>query len=272
MLELGIGADVVRGIGWIFWGLIAIGLWLAISKPKTGAGKAMCVALVLAVPVAALGPSIYRSYEYRKRFAVAKALFDERCKTAGENIYRTVEGEEGVLLLKIRPRRLNSSNQFEMNDPYGNDLGGEGFILSFLKSTPSSNLQKNYQYVDAKQESGNISRYEALIKKSKAGNEYVELTQINGTHTKFRFAVDYQDVSTEEERRNWIAGGVLQIIDTTTGEILGVKRGYIFDHLLGSTEDGRAPWLGASSCGNEDRAYGHTARFVQKIVKPTGGN
>ena len=83
MLELGVGADLVHGVGWILWGLIAVGLWLALSKPKTVASKAICAALVLAVPAVILGPAAYRSYEHRKRYEVAKAHFDERCKTAG---------------------------------------------------------------------------------------------------------------------------------------------------------------------------------------------
>ena len=36
MLELGVGADLLRGIGWLLWLLIGGALWLALSKPKVG--------------------------------------------------------------------------------------------------------------------------------------------------------------------------------------------------------------------------------------------
>ena len=38
------------------------------------------------------------------RLAKAEAMFQERCKTAGEKIYRTAEKVEGVLLMKIARR------------------------------------------------------------------------------------------------------------------------------------------------------------------------
>ena len=35
MLELGIGADLVRGIGLVLWGILALALLVALIKPKT---------------------------------------------------------------------------------------------------------------------------------------------------------------------------------------------------------------------------------------------
>ena len=65
----------------------------------------------------------------QERLAKAEAMFQERCKTAGEKIYRTVENVEGIFLLKLRPDGINYGNQFVMDDPYGRDLGG-GWIHS----------------------------------------------------------------------------------------------------------------------------------------------
>lgn len=64
-----------------------------------------------------------------------KALFEEKCRTvAGEKIYRKVEDVEGVLLLKVRPRR----GERALADPmwpgaaFGRELAGDGYITSFL--------------------------------------------------------------------------------------------------------------------------------------------
>ena len=39
--------------------------------------------------------------EFQARYNKAKAIFDERCKTAGKKIYYTVEGVEGITLLNV---------------------------------------------------------------------------------------------------------------------------------------------------------------------------
>ena len=39
----------------------------------------------------------------KARLAKAEAMFQERCKKAGEFIHKTVENVEGILLLKVRP-------------------------------------------------------------------------------------------------------------------------------------------------------------------------
>ena len=55
-------------------------------------------------------------------------MFQERCKTAGEKIHRTVENVDGILLMKIRPIKTDFSNQFVLDDPYVDDTGGDGYI------------------------------------------------------------------------------------------------------------------------------------------------
>lgn len=44
-----------------------------------------------------------RSGAYAEKYAKAQALFEERCKTAGVVIKRTVKDVEGIELTKIRP-------------------------------------------------------------------------------------------------------------------------------------------------------------------------
>lgn len=42
---------------------------------------------------------------------VARKMFEQRCVLAGENIYKQVENVEGIFLLKLRPEKLNFSDQ-----------------------------------------------------------------------------------------------------------------------------------------------------------------
>lgn len=53
----------------------------------------------------------------RVRAQKAQAMFQERCKTAGEKIYRTAEDVEGILLMKLRPSGINYGSQLTMDDP-----------------------------------------------------------------------------------------------------------------------------------------------------------
>jgi hypothetical protein len=70
--------------------------------------------------------------ERKERAQKAQALFQERCKSAGEKIYRTADNVEGVLLMKLRPSEINYGDQYRMDDPYGRDLGGEGYLETFV--------------------------------------------------------------------------------------------------------------------------------------------
>jgi len=75
----------------------------------------------------------------KTRLAKAEAMFQERCKKSGEFIHRTVEDVEGIFLLKIRPKEINYGDQYRMDDPYGRDLGGDGYILSFVRGSFQAN-------------------------------------------------------------------------------------------------------------------------------------
>jgi 4-alpha-glucanotransferase len=73
-----------------------------------------------------------RAAQPSERQAKAMAMWQERCKAAGEKIYRTVEGVEGVYLMKLRSAR-NFDNQFKLDDPYGHDSTGKEYLLNFLQ-------------------------------------------------------------------------------------------------------------------------------------------
>ncbi len=75
---------------------------------------------------------------YREKLAKAKAIFAERCKTAGVVIHRTVKDVEGIELKKIRRDTPWGSKQYF--DPMWEDAAmagtaqGDEFIKDFLLS------------------------------------------------------------------------------------------------------------------------------------------
>lgn len=285
MLELGIGADLVRRIGWVFWGLIGIGLWLAISKPKTRVGKAMSAALVLAVPVALIGPSVYRNYQYQKRYAVAKALFDERCKTAGEKIYRIADNVAGVYVIKPRIEPVNHGDQFKLDDPYGYAGSEENYLKLFIRGRPTIPIRiggqidpsnvVTYSFVEINDETGKgVYQYTTPMSKEESerltrnGGSTVPIERVLLPARTARYGITWDDISTQEDRKHWIAGGVMRIIDLQSNSVMAEHVGYMFDAGLGNLSGGRSPWAMArnNACPllNEMGFY-----FFDRVIRPT---
>ncbi len=288
MLELGVGADLVRGVGAILWGLLAIALLVALIKPKSIKVKALCTLMVLGIFFGPMVPGALRAHEHQQRYAKAKALFDERCKTAGEKIYRTVEGVDGVFLMNIRPQVDNFADQFALTDPYGHDFGGDTYIASFLwgrdnkGETWEGDTRGGFGYVEAIDATTQVRhRYSATVRHlNNPGNAVEFLVSKNPTvNDSPRYGVMWADLSTPEDRKLWIAGGSIKIIDLKTNEVMGERKGYMMDAGQGNVSGGRSPWLYAqqNACPEFPTIGGADARrrrssqinrnFVESILK-----
>jgi hypothetical protein len=240
--------------------------------------------------------------ETRSRLQIAEAMFQERCKSAGEKIDKTVDDVEGIFLMKVRPEKVNFSDQFAMTDPYGDDTGGRGYIENFLRgrgssgSLTSEGITKNgYQYVEAiDSKDGGRYRYAGSIKEvmhtssllmggdgrtTFKTQDYV-LDRTPATGPMPRFGVTYDDISTREEREYWIAGSSLKIIDLQTNEVIAERIGYMMDRGQGNTSGGRSPWLLARyhACpsfptgGGRPVQIHQTRNFVEKVLHIKQGN
>ena len=241
--------------------------------------------------------------EQRVRLQRAEAMFAERCKTAGETIRRTVDNVEGIYLLKLRPEKLNRGDQFAMDDPYGSDTGGDGYIKNFLfgrnekGSIAHEHLVSNgYRHVEAiDSKDGKRYRYTGAIKSVGKKDVNAPNVQINlkrdpnydlniyafvldkvpGPGAAPRYGVTYDDISTREEREYWIAGSSLKVIDLKTKEVIAERIGYMMDRGQGNDSGDRAPWLLATynACpafpmapGNHPVQIQQTRKFVESVL------
>jgi hypothetical protein len=105
----------------------------------------------------------------------AKKMFEQRCLQASEKIYKQALNVEGVMLMKLRGTKLNLSDQYALDDPYGSDLVGEGYIKSFFREFyissgvksdfgPKSSSRIAYEFVEAVDVSnGKLYRYNGVI-------------------------------------------------------------------------------------------------------------
>lgn len=237
--------------------------------------------------------------ERQNRLTKAEAMFAELCRYSGEKIYRSVSDVDGIVLLKLRPEAINFDNQFAMDDPYGSDLGGEGYIESFVRGSFQTNYRGRpqdgpprigYSFVDVidpvKHQriryTGHIER--PGLTDQRYLNDYTRFV-LDHEITKAaapRYGVTYDDISTQEEREYWIAGSRLQVIDLETNEVLGERIGYMMDRQQGSRVGGRSPWLFAAdnACPRFNKYGGNirapafasqprqTQIFVEKVLVP----
>ncbi len=243
--------------------------------------------------------------------SAAQRLFDLRCSGAGEFIYRTADKVDGIFLLKLRGSDKNFSDQFLMDDPYGADLPGQGYIMTFTTAYNESNGKllvpaRGYTFVEASDPgTQRLHRYTGRLKiigQVDATAPNVKLALRNDPkldlniyrymldkveiHSPLsKYGVTYADISTDEDRRNWIAGSRLQVIELSTKSVLAERVGYMIDPEQGETGGSRSPWLHAAgyACpgfgGDGNRTYGQrgawalqtnqTIRFVEKVLKPT---
>lgn len=255
------------------------------------------ILLVLAVDICA---GCHTAHVRSPQQIRASELISSHCARAGVRITRTVENVEGIFVMKVRPKGINFGDQFKLDDPYGADLHGEGYLGEFLRENHDVMLQPEYHrakaalvrgpigfsYVDAINPiDGRRYRYTGRVTEPWQTNKhylkgyfkfFVDAVPAVGPSP--RYAVTFDDISTSEDRSLWIAGSLLKVIDQQTNEIIAERIGYMYDPSQGGTPDGRSPWLYAANfacpsfgAGPHASSWqtGQTARFVEQVLHPT---
>jgi hypothetical protein len=294
LIELtGLG-DLLRLVGILFWVLVVGALIMALTLPKTRKDKAFAVLVVVGLFIAFPGRWAWEAKQQRDavqaRYQKAEAMFQERCKKSGEFIYRTAENVEGVFLLKIR-EGYNHYDQYKMDDPYGADTTGEGYLRNFLMARDEKGLFNvikigGYRYVDAiDSKDGKRYRYTGRLDEpwkwnphALEGHRVFVFDKVLAPNPAPRYGVTYDDISTREERDYWIAGSSLKVIDLRANEVMAERIGYMMDRSQGNNSRRRALWLfaadyacpkfGPEKVGVSRSFYQfyQTRNFVEKIL------
>jgi hypothetical protein len=304
-------ADIVRLIVAVVAGSFLLALLVACLVTRTARSRIKaCIAVILVYGVgifsvwyAFIGnpkqQQVIADMEAQKaRFIQARQAaqkhFEERCKSAGERIVRQVEGVEGVTLLKVRPF-MSSVEDSDRNFPGAaatRESSNESYIASFLRdekvpeSAQAGRFQLSdqptalpgYRYVDVVEaESGPRTRYESFYDdKNVAPAEYLPIPKLRkvAAGKSFRYAVTYEDIMDAEDRKHWVAGTVLKVLDMKDGSVIAEQTIFIFDPALGATDGGRRPWSWAATyaprCPKSMRLSGATTRFfVDRVLIPS---
>ncbi|MDO5693315.1 MAG: hypothetical protein Q4G70_12725 [Pseudomonadota bacterium] len=289
MLELGIGAELVRGAGWVIRLLFLAALGYALWRGKNWKQRMAYALLVIGVFLGPLLPSAYQAWQYKQRYAKAKAIFDERCKNAGEIIYRTVDDVEGVLLINPPPMprvlqwgdpnwpdaglpRQNGGNDLIVNllEYFKRDDHGYSFSDEFK---PDHN--PGYRFIDAMDQNGKTWRYSL----GKVGNRETSvpvsdrMKKTDHIDKPALYAVTYKNLINPADRELWVAGTTLIVTEIQSGEILAQSTWYSMEPGLGSRSGHRTPWLFAVSCPElvSLNAAMPTRFFIEKVLRPQKG-
>jgi len=229
-------------------------------------------------------------------------MWKARCQKSGESIRKTLKDVQGIYLINVRTDQ-NLDNQFALNDPYGLDLVGDGYIETFLQGSYGFGrnapwpaewpAHKGYRFVEAKDpRDGQLYRYTGRVEEPWQNDKrflkgylryVIDRAPINERTA--QFGVRYDDISTREEREYWIAASSLKVVDLSNDEVIAERVGYMVDWAQGSRAGGRSPWLFAAdnACPDFDRDFPESVRtsnhknrnqprqaqrFVEKVLKP----
>ena len=273
-LDLTPFGSVLQGLGIFYWLLAIAASGVALWWPKQRWLKLLCAVVVLAAfvyPVAIHADKrLQQQDEAKARLDRAMAQFEMRCKGAGEKINRTIEGVDGIVWMKWRPKEVNDGDQFKLNDPYGHDCYGDECIKRLLRVTKGAELNPEeakqyamgYRFVETiDPNDGKAYRYVGVMKLRSIWTEEAIARQKSRTgkgvepsdhaftlerepidRQTSRYGVTWDDISTPEDRKQWVAGSSLRVVDLQTNEVIAERVGYLIDKGLGSQAGFRAPW------------------------------
>jgi hypothetical protein len=242
---------------------------------------------------------------HAQKLAKAKAIFAERCKTAGVVIKRTVKDVEGIELTKIRPKLEFADRRYF--DPMfeGAAMAGEyesdRYVWHFLASefrnlnTPDARGQLNpprsklgpserpptqgYRFVEFFDEvSGKRQRCTRTDEPNPKAFE--DLMRCEPAETSItRYALDYEDLVDPADRAYWVAGTKLRVIDKQSSEVIAELTRFVIDRGFGESSTGRWPWSHANSRASQrcpsdpsQPLHSDSRYFVDTVLIPKQGD
>ena len=240
----------------------------------------------------------------QKEYLESKAIFEERCKSAGEKIYQTVENVEGITLLNIPKERPQGAR----NDPMWEDavfsLGGpeEEYVKEFLyweikddddsigqlqsvDPRPSAretqiklwgyptNMSKHkkayrgYRYADVQQKDNRFLRYRFPDDKDRKNTDTLLVQPIERPS---RYALEYKPIVDPADRKHWVAGVTVNVYDLQTHTLMATKTWYALNPSQGHAYQ-TWEWSRVEACPDE-KVIQYVRFFVNRVIQPKQGD
>ncbi len=276
MAELGAVASAVLGMGALYW-IVALGaVGAAAYFPASRRSKAVAATAVLvlfwAVPTKLAIDGVLHARYARDAWAHFKKLCAEK---SGEKIYKTFTGVKSVLVVKPLPPATEKDlyDQYWYGDPYSD--------ASTYRRTEASALRLASKTAPvASGRNGVGYDFVELPADSRQGTTRFFYSPGSRTHetsrhesADSRFGISWEDVSTPEDRKHWIAGSRLRVMDLSDNSVVAERFGYLIEAGFGSTAGQRRPWQNARGIGPNQRScpevHDWSDRwFLLKVLKP----
>ncbi|WP_374663699.1 hypothetical protein [Ramlibacter sp.] len=250
------------GMGYllIVLGALAAVLWFARGKAMKALGAAVVLGLGSILPWKSYQEGVkvqQQVSEFQRRQAAARAVFDERCKTAGEKIYKTVEDVEGVYLPRVRERTGRADDPMTPEAAAWNEHSGNGYIIGLLLfAEPANNNPYRKSIVESRTRFPGFKFVEVSDKATGVRHRYTWTPEqrlqkiVSPAERPPRYAIEHEDIVNAEDRQSWVAGAKLKIVDTIDQSLLAELTYFKFESGLGSRSGHRDPWAFALACPN----------------------
>jgi hypothetical protein len=276
MLELTGVASVLRGISILYWLVAAAALTAVLWRIKSWRGKTVGAIVVVAVfgfmPIKGYVDAKKRQDYAREAWAYFKKLCDEK---SGQKIYKTFTGVKSVLVIKPLPPATEKDlyDQYWYGDPYSmsavsnrGESAASRLIYDRKLPPPSGGTQKGLAFVEIMYHTKDGVQYKRISPLPEYPHQVVEKIQ---TPTS-RFGISWEDISTAEDRRYWVAGSRLRVIDLSDNSLVAERIGYFIEAGFGSQAGARRPWLTSHGTNTTcPPAHSYTDQFfVLKVLNP----
>jgi len=281
MLELTGMGSVLRGIGFLYWALAVGALGAALYFCKGARGKIIWSAIVLAVFSYLPGQALIEQHKRDTYAKEAWAYFKKKCETeAGEKIYKTYTGVKSVLVVKALPPAEGDAlyDQFWMGDPYSNATPGERAESAALKlASPRDpiafdQIGRGFDFVESLMPP-NAGKEDVIIKYSYS-NGARDHSQQRVDKPISHFGISWEDISTREDRKYWVAGSRLRVVNLVDNSIVAERVGYFIEAGFGSRVGARTPWLTSrgpnTTCPSIRNRSFEDRWFILKVLNPLG--
>lgn len=241
----------------------------------------------------------------QKEYLESKAIFEERCKSAGEKIYQTAENVEGITLLNV-PKE---SPQSSYNDPMWENAAlywagtEEEYIEQFLfweirndknpmvylesvdprpsareaqirlwghptNMTEYQKAYRGYRYIDVQQKDKRFLRYRYPDDKDRKDKDTLLIQAIERPS---RYALEYKPIVELEDRKHWIAGLTVNIYDLQTHALMATKTWYALNPKQGHAYQ-TWEWSRSEHCPAGEVDITYIRFFVNRVIQPKQGD
>ncbi len=269
--------------------LTAVGVVVLVIKKVEKRRDRIVWSCVVVLAFAAL-PAYYlvpAKLEERRAIARMKAMrahFEKRCaEDARITIKRVVENVDGVFIMKRRTKENTGSagDQYAIGDFYGYSADSgmyPGMLIEGSNTNYEGKLRERaivgYQFVEMpNSENGqdpNAAPFIRITANEKFKKpDYFQVVRTTVDQLTSRYGFDWEDISTPEDRKHWVAGGRTRIVDLSTNEVLAERVGFVVNWSHGGRVGGGvwSPGIGNGYCPDFVNEDYKTLEFLEKVLK-----